>query len=83
MYFKLANENPSDLNKFHISIKDTVIKGYKEVHYSKKQRRGATMFLVLNNYSSAYYKLPSTVVQKPAFQYCILVIVHDGNPILC
>jgi hypothetical protein len=40
------------------------------------------VFLVLN-YSFTYHKLPSTVVHKPAFQYCVLVTVHDGNPILC
>ena len=83
MFLKPVNRNPSDLNKFHISIKDTIIKGYKVVHYSTKQRRVATMFLVLNSYSYAYHKLPSTEVLKPAFQYCIIVIVHDGNSILC
>lgn len=83
MSLRLINGNPSDLNNFHISIKDTIIKGYKEVHYSTKQRRVATVFQVLNNYSFAYHKLPSTVVHKPAFQYCVLVTVHDGNPLLC
>jgi hypothetical protein len=82
MFLKLVDGNPSDLNKFHISIKDTIIEGYKEVQYSTTQRTVATVFLVLNNYSFAYHKLPSTAVHKPAFQYCVLVIVHDGNPLL-
>ena len=65
-------------NQHHINIK-----GYKVVHYSTKQSSVATVFLVLNMYCFSYHKLPSTVVHKPAFQYCVLVTVHDGNPILC
>jgi hypothetical protein len=82
-FLKLINGKPSDLNKFDISIKDIIIKGYKEVHYSTKQRRVATMFLVLNNYSFAHHKLPSIVGHKPSSKYCVLVTVHDGNPMLC
>ena len=73
MFLKLVNGKPSDLSKFHINIKDIIIKGYKEVHYSTKQRRLATMFLVLNNYSFAYHKLPSTIGHKPSSQCAVFL----------
>lgn len=78
MEILLTSMNDRIPNQHHINIK-----GYKVVHYSTKQSSVATVFLVLNMYCFSYHKLPSTVVHKPAFQYCVLVTVHDGNPILC